>query len=133
MANASVPAPDGTINGCYKTSDIGQGSLYVIDSDSTCPAGYTSINWNQPVGLRGYQVYRGSVTTVGPHSAGSIDGTITCPSGKVALGAGSNSSVTESVPTSDGTGWVFTYPIPSLDSGSDYVFSASITCATSEG
>jgi len=44
MAFASIPAPDGTINGCRKKAD---GSLRVIDSTATCPNGYTALNWNQ--------------------------------------------------------------------------------------
>lgn len=44
IAYASIPGPDGTINGCYKTST---GVLSVIDSSSTCPSGSTSLNWNQ--------------------------------------------------------------------------------------
>jgi hypothetical protein len=47
FAFASIPAPDGTINGCYKTSNPAQGALIVIDSTATCPSGTSSLNWNQ--------------------------------------------------------------------------------------
>src|SRR6266702_1543885 len=41
---ASIPGPNGTIYGCYKTSN---GALIVIDSNATCPSGTVSLNWNQ--------------------------------------------------------------------------------------
>ncbi len=57
VAYASIPAPDGTITACYKPSD---GKLFVIDSNSTCPSGTTSLTWNQtgpqgPTGATGPQ------------------------------------------------------------------------------
>lgn len=42
IAQASIPAPDGTINGCYKNST---GDLKVVDSTASCPGGYTALNW----------------------------------------------------------------------------------------
>jgi hypothetical protein len=45
IAWASVPAPDGSINGCYKTSGPAQGAVIVIDSTASCPSGYAPLNW----------------------------------------------------------------------------------------
>src|SRR5579859_6958590 len=59
-AYASIPASNGTINGCYKTTSgpgpVPAGQLVVIDSAGTCPTGYAPLNWNQtgpqgPAGL----------------------------------------------------------------------------------
>lgn len=44
VAYASIPAPDGTIHGCYKNST---GMLITIDSSASCPTGYTALNWSQ--------------------------------------------------------------------------------------
>jgi len=45
---ASIPAPNGTINGCYTTQIInGVHGLGVVDSTGTCPAGTIPINWSQ--------------------------------------------------------------------------------------
>ncbi len=41
---ASIPAPNGVINGCYQTAS---GKLRVIDSAATCRADETALNWNQ--------------------------------------------------------------------------------------
>jgi hypothetical protein len=41
-AVASIPAPDGTINGCRQDST---GNLRVIDSEETCPSGWSPLNW----------------------------------------------------------------------------------------
>lgn len=126
---ASIPASDGTIHGCYTTTGIGQGALYVIDSAGTCPTGYTELDWSQ-AGVSGYQVYAGTILVNGPRVAGSASGTVTCPAGKVALGAGFSSDVTAGQPTSDGTGWTYTFTVPELSSGDTYNFHSSITCAT---
>ncbi len=48
VAYASIPGPDGTIHGCYKTSNPAQGAVIVVDSAASCPSGYTALNWNQP-------------------------------------------------------------------------------------
>src|SRR5258708_33736269 len=48
IAYASIPAPNGTIDGCYKTSGPAQGALIIIDSTATCPSGTAALNWNQP-------------------------------------------------------------------------------------
>src|SRR5258708_37849336 len=47
IAYASIPAPNGTIDGCYKTSGPAQGALIIIDSTATCPSGTAALNWNQ--------------------------------------------------------------------------------------
>jgi hypothetical protein len=140
IAYASIPAPDGVIHGCYKTSTPAQGALIAIDSAASCPSGYTALNWNQtgpqgPAGVNGtngvsgYEVVAGSVVIVGPNNNGHASGTISCPSGKVALGSGWSTDVTNSQPTDDGTGWTYTFTIPSLGQNETYNFRESITCA----
>lgn len=62
---ASIPAPNGTINGCYKTNNPGQGALIVIDSNSACPNGTTSLNWNQ-TGPQGPAGPTGATGATGP-------------------------------------------------------------------
>lgn len=126
---ASIPASDGTIHGCYKTADIGQGQLYVIDSAAACPVGYTELDWNRS-GVSGYQVYTGSVIVNGPHAAGTASGTISCPAGKVALGGGWPSGTVQAEPASDGTGWTYGFTVPQLMQGDAFNFIASLTCAT---
>src|SRR5258708_20634219 len=66
IAYASIPAPSGTIDACYKTSGPAQGALIVIDSAATCPSGTAPLNWNQtgpqgpagPPGLSGIPLGR---------------------------------------------------------------------------
>src|SRR5258708_28319100 len=48
IAYASIPAPNGTIDGCYKTSGPAQGALIIIDSTATCPSGPPALHRNQP-------------------------------------------------------------------------------------
>jgi hypothetical protein len=44
IAYASIPGPDGLINGCrHKNS----GALRVIDSEATCSSSEVALNWNQ--------------------------------------------------------------------------------------
>lgn len=126
---ASIPASDGSIHACYKTADLGQGQLYVIDSAANCSTGYTELDWNQS-GISGYQVYTGTQVLNGPLSAGSASATITCPGGKKVLGAGRSSDVTADQPTSDGTGWMYTFTIPQIGPGGAYNFRSTVICAT---
>jgi hypothetical protein len=94
--HAFIPSPTGVINGCYKTSNPGQGALVVIDSTATCPSGTAALNWNQtgpagPSGVSGYeQTYR---NWPGPFAPGAVyDFYATCPAGKEALGGGFDAS-----------------------------------------
>src|SRR5665213_35943 len=74
-AYASIPASNGTINGCYKISSgpgpVPAGQLVVIDSAATCPSGYAPLNWNQtgvqgPVGQTGATGSTGATGPQGP-------------------------------------------------------------------
>jgi len=48
VANASIPDSNGVIDGCYGAAGSGGlHSLSVVSSTKTCPAGTTSIGWNQ--------------------------------------------------------------------------------------
>src|SRR6266852_2835409 len=92
FAFASIPAPNGTISGCYKTSNPGQGALIVIDSTATCPSGTTPLNWNQtgPQGPAGPSTMGSSgldeidpgpfyITVQAPSDGGTVGATVTCP------------------------------------------------------
>lgn len=66
VAYASIPAPNGTINGCYTTQAVnGLHGLGVVDSTGVCPAGTTSLNWNQtgPQGPPGIVTFATSSST----------------------------------------------------------------------
>lgn len=94
VALASIPGPDGVINGCRKNSD---GSLKVIDSAATCGNGYTALNWNQtgpqgPAGISGYEtiVVSAPFAQVAQDLWSTGPVTVACPSGKKVLGGGMN-------------------------------------------
>ena len=88
-ASASIPSAEGIINGCYKISN---GSVIVIDSEETCPSGYTALNWNQtgPAGPPGESSFQRVVLThrfdAPQDPAGPI--TAVCPDGKQAVNGG---------------------------------------------
>lgn len=88
VAYASIPAPDGTINGCRKNTD---GTLRVIDSTSSCPAGFTPLNWKQN-GVSDYHVYQQSFEVTNMSGMQAVD--VYCAdfaSGQRALGGGVSS------------------------------------------
>jgi hypothetical protein len=123
VAYASIPAPDGVIHGCYKTST---GMLIAIDSSASCPSGYTALNWNQtgPQGPAGSPGLSGIhvVTLVNAPQYGELD----CPSGEVALSAVAQSgSVT---PVVDANNRPIGYQYGLQQSGALTVF---VTCAVS--
>jgi hypothetical protein len=64
-AVSSIPDSSGVIHGCYDSG----GNVKVIDTSvtSTCPKGYTSLNWNQT----GPQGPQGPAGAAGPSTAGS--------------------------------------------------------------
>lgn len=90
VSYASIPAPDGTINGCY-SNDTHPHALYIRDSANACPSGDTSLNFNQagpsgpegpagPTGPAGAKVVgapTGGVGTVEPGTTETINDT--CP------------------------------------------------------
>lgn len=132
IAYASIPAPDGTIHGCYKNAT---GMLIAIDSAASCPTGYTALNWNQtgppgPAGtngtngVSGYEVetcdLSGSGSTslcTDTSSSGVFSGTLSCPAGKTAISEsnaaphplGNSAVYGGGAPTSDGTGYNFLF------------------------
>jgi hypothetical protein len=68
IAYASIPGPDGVIQGCYLKSG---GSLRVIDSSASCKSTETSLNWNQsglpgPPGPSGTNGMNGATGPTGP-------------------------------------------------------------------
>jgi hypothetical protein len=90
---ASIPAPDGVIHGCYKTSNPATGSVIVIDSGASCPSGFTALNWNQtgPAGSPGPGLQRIlSTQHLSPNQIGgySFDGSVECPTGLQAINGG---------------------------------------------
>jgi hypothetical protein len=55
-AQAAIPASDGVIAGCFTNRAVNNAhGLVVVDSAASCPAGTTSLRWNQsgPQGLAG--------------------------------------------------------------------------------
>jgi hypothetical protein len=90
VAYASIPAPDGVIHGCYKTSGPAQGAVIVIDSAASCPSGYAALNWSQtgPQGPAG-TVPSGSVYDavrwVGSFQTSTPPYTVSCPSDRVVI------------------------------------------------
>ncbi len=87
VAVASIPAADGTINGCYKNTN---GSLRVIDSSETCDVNETPLDWNQEgsPGISGYEIKESTVTASQGQSVTSLSKQVICPTGKVPLGGG---------------------------------------------
>jgi hypothetical protein len=71
IAYASIPAADGTINGCYKNAN---GDLIVIDSTATCPFGHTALNWNQtgPPGQSGVTSFYTVIDIIDIPTDGSV-------------------------------------------------------------
>jgi hypothetical protein len=84
LAWASIPAPDGTINGCRKISNPAQGSLIVIDSTASCPSGFVALNWRQ-VGIP-QDVTSSGVLSFDPNLYNGTN--VACPIGKFASGGG---------------------------------------------
>jgi hypothetical protein len=129
IAYASVPGPDGVVHGCYQSSGLGDGALYVIDSGASCPTGYTALNWDQtaPAGLAGYEVVSQTFNyTAGQQSA---QPGISCPSGKKALGGGVNSyDLLGSWPQSNGSGWNVSIKGP--NDGNPWSATIYVTCAS---
>lgn len=93
-AYASIPAPNGTINGCYKTTSgpgpVPAGQLVVVDSTATCPIGYAPLNWNQtgPQGPTGATGATGATGPQGPQGAPGISGANTSTVAQIVLSPG---------------------------------------------
>jgi hypothetical protein len=145
IAVASIPGPNGVINGCVKKTS---GAVTVIDSAAKCPTGTTPLNWNQTGpqgapgapgidgtdGVSGYEV----VEKTAVMSPGVVMTTATaeCPAGKRPLGGGeeihnilaanSAAKVVESRPTA--TGWTSTLFVDG-QVGRDTNWRVWVTCA----
>jgi hypothetical protein len=118
VAVASIPAADGTINGCYSDAT---GALRVIDSEDTCPNGTTPLNWNQtgpaggqgPAGVSGLRtVFASYPVVIGGGSQIAVE--VYCPdweNGERAIGGGAQA------PGIQGDVWVLSRstPIPFQD------------------
>jgi hypothetical protein len=97
VAYASIPAADGTIKGCYATTNgllLGiphsKGDTRIVDSGEACRSYEQTIAWNQAGapgtpgtngtnGVSGYEIVTGSHTGVAK---------ALCPAGKRAVGGG---------------------------------------------
>jgi hypothetical protein len=125
VAYASIPGPDGTIHGCYKTSNPAQGSVIVVDSSASCPNGYTTLSWNQtgpqgPAGVSGYEVIV-EQQTIPANTTDTILGIqAVCPSGKNVSGGGASAI---SFAQSD-TWWLTEYSRPAINAGSYAIWQA---------
>lgn len=69
VAYATIPGPDGTINGCYRISEDDQkGQLRVVNDATACRSNEAPISWNQ-VGPQGPQGPSGQAGPPGPQGA----------------------------------------------------------------
>lgn len=74
LAVASIPGPNGVINGCRSNST---GLVYIKDSSESCGFNMTAVPWNQtgpqgapgPQGLQGTQGFTGPQGPAGPAGA----------------------------------------------------------------
>jgi len=119
VAYASIPAADGTINGCYKTNNPAKGAVIVIDSAESCPSGYTALNWNQtgpqgPAGVSGYEVVQNRLSFGAGVTSRNLTAAVNCPLGKVPLGGGVRLDAPLNPP------WFVTLSQPWADNG-DYL------------
>jgi hypothetical protein len=74
---ASIPGPSGVINGCITNSSInGTHGLLALDSNRSCPANTTALNWNQtgPAGVQGPQGAQGPAGPQGPQGPQGTSG-----------------------------------------------------------
>jgi hypothetical protein len=72
VAWATIPAADGVINACYRTSEDDQkGQVRVVNDPAACRNNETRISWNQvgPQGERGLQGERGPQGEQGPQGS----------------------------------------------------------------
>jgi hypothetical protein len=87
VSYASIPDGNGLIHGCYKTAASANGThkLSVINAavTSTCPSGYTGLNWNAD-GPNGYSAQT-SDTNISP-SFTEVD-SLTLPAGSFTINA----------------------------------------------
>ena len=127
LALGAIPDTTGVIHGCYLNKI---GTLRVIDTDAgqKCASFETPIQWNQtgpvgPTGPQGSTGPHGATGPQGPAGANGVSGyqivseevpysgspvhqVLSCPMGKVALGAGQDGGTALSdFPTADGSGW----------------------------
>ena len=143
VAVASIPASDGTINGCYKN---GNGALSVIDSAATCPNGTTPLNWNQtglqgpagpegPAGqdgsFSGFEQVLSPVITVpaGGAFAPPFTATASCPAGKTAISGGHETPAltTLNILASFTEGDTYTFKVH--NAGAAYQIQLHVACA----
>jgi hypothetical protein len=62
VAYATIPAADGAINGCYRTSlDDQKGQLRIVDDPASCRSNELAIQWSQegPQGIQGIRGIQG--------------------------------------------------------------------------
>ena len=147
IATATIPAADGTVHGCVKSS---KGQLYVIDPSAGQTCGKDNVlDWSKPgdggleglPGPKGVTGAQGSPGSSGyetmrdqenADSGGNGSAEADCSNGKVAVAGGyelSSSLVPlHSAPTSDGSGWVvYVTGTPNA------VFAAYAICVTNGG
>ena len=147
IAVATIPAADGTVHGCVKSS---KGQLYLIDPGAGDTCGKDGVlDWNKPgatgtkgidgpkgftgaqgtPGSSGYETARDQETT---DSSGNGSAEADCPSGKVAVAGGYEISYLlvplHSAPTSDGSGWVV-----DMTGTPNTTFAAYAICVTNGG
>jgi len=86
-AYAAIPTTNGTIHGCYRTSNPAKGALIVIDDGQTCPSGTAPLNWDADG--PDYEYYFEYLPTSGGYVAiepgGKLSTMVSCPGGKTSV------------------------------------------------
>ena len=133
IALATIPEPDGTINGCYDASSQPPMPLSVVDDPADCTT--TLLTWSQTgAGVLDYGVVTGPASA--RNSASAKSASVTCPPGRVALGGGglisaasNRLAITRSVASTDGRRWTVR-ALELKPYGSPWTVQARAQCAT---
>ncbi len=115
-AVATIPGPDGTINGCYDAGSTAPHPLSVVDDPASCKQTLLPFNQRGPAGPPGAAGTLGSSSRVTEPLTETAErdfaGTASCPAGRILLGGGfeldtltEGYDVVTSRPSADVRGW----------------------------
>jgi hypothetical protein len=139
VAAAAIPDANGVIHACRKNNG---GTLRVIDTDAgqTCASNETALNWSQTGpqgppgagGISGLHVVSQNFTAPPNNPGFTVNATVPCPTGEIAVSGGFILSSTQSLVVdasrpSSTTGWNVIVNTISADSG---IFTVYATCAS---
>lgn len=133
-AVATIPGPDGTINGCYAAGSPAPHALSVVDDPASCSETLLPFNQRGPAGPPGTLGSSTRVTAALTETADfDFAGTASCPAGRILLGGGfeldtlnEGFNVVTSRPSADARGWDV-----SVKRQPGYVSSAKVRAALS--